>query len=247
MHWYKASNSLIDDPKLRLISYQSNVPHYVTVTLLHSLLERCSKNNSSIFTTSKSFIDEVSYQTSLDKKNVERCLSGLESNGIISDNILNNWDKYQSPSSTERVRNWRDKKKNETNVTVTSVTETNVTQNRIEENRIEENRLEKKEIEKTNKKENNQELFIKFYDAYAYKVGRPLAEKSFYKALTISTLEEILAGVERYKKTRGIDPKYWKHPSTWLNAEGWNDQLPIAKKITTGTREIITVQRQLEN
>lgn len=35
-----------------------------------------------------------------------------------------------------------------------------------------------------------------------------------------------MKGVEAYKKARGLDTQYWKHPTTWLNAHAWNDEHP---------------------
>lgn len=140
MKWYKTSNNLIDDSKLKLVSYKSNVPHYVTIVTFHSLLERCSKNNSNCFGDLSTIVDEIALQCSLDALNVSRCINGLTLHGLIQDNLLTQWDSHQANTSTIRVKEWR-KKRNET---LQSVAATDVTQIRGEENREEENRIESK-------------------------------------------------------------------------------------------------------
>ena len=46
----------------------------------------------------------------------------------------------------------------------------------------------------------------------------------------MTTHEEIIKGVEAYKKARELDKQYWKHPTTWLNAQAWNDEYATKKK-----------------
>jgi hypothetical protein len=71
--------------------------------------------------------------------------------------------------------------------------------------------------------------FDEFWTAYPKKVGKPDAAKS-WKRINPSpeTRAAILAGIEVQKRS----PQWTKdggefipHPATWLNREGWNDQL----------------------
>jgi hypothetical protein len=148
MKWYKASNNLISDSELKLISHKAGVKHYVTVVTFHSLLERCSRNGSSIFTNSDTLADEISIESGIEANEIESCLSWLEKHKKIKGNMLVNWEIYQESTSTQRVREWRERKANETLHNVTNVSVTNVTQRRGEENRVE----EKEEKEKIDKK-----------------------------------------------------------------------------------------------
>lgn len=68
--------------------------------------------------------------------------------------------------------------------------------------------------------------FDTFWTAYPRKVGKPTAFQAFCKALKRGTLAEIMAGLalhlpcEQWK-----DPTKVPHPTTWLNRDGWNDQV----------------------
>jgi hypothetical protein len=70
--------------------------------------------------------------------------------------------------------------------------------------------------------------FDQFWNIYPKKADKALARRSFEKALKRTTLDVILAGAERYRDDPGRDPEFTKNPSTWLNAEAWdNDPLPV--------------------
>ena len=73
--------------------------------------------------------------------------------------------------------------------------------------------------------------FDQFWAAYPRHVGKLAAMKAYAKALRLASPEQILAGVEVYKR---IKPPYadWAHASSWLNAGRWMDepdQQPVAR------------------
>jgi hypothetical protein len=80
--------------------------------------------------------------------------------------------------------------------------------------------------------------FESFWQAYPKRVGRLKAEKCFASAVSSGISAEVLvAGAERYAAERfGDDPRFTKHPSTWLNAGCWNDepQKPVKPKFGAG-------------
>jgi hypothetical protein len=65
--------------------------------------------------------------------------------------------------------------------------------------------------------------FDTFWQAYPRHVGKLAAMKAYAKALRLASAEQILAGVEVYKR---IKPPYadWAHASSWLNAGRWMDE-----------------------
>lgn len=67
-----------------------------------------------------------------------------------------------------------------------------------------------------------------FWAAYPLKTAKAAARKSFAKAITKTTLENLLAGVKRYAETK---PEWqdWAHAATWLNAERWTDEAGVGK------------------
>jgi hypothetical protein len=72
--------------------------------------------------------------------------------------------------------------------------------------------------------------FDAFWSAYPKKDDKPLARRSYEKALGRATADVILAGAERYRDDPNRDPAYTKNPSTWLNADAWeNGPLPAPK------------------
>lgn len=67
--------------------------------------------------------------------------------------------------------------------------------------------------------------FDEFWEIYPRKVGKPQAKKAFKKALEEISLEEILRCTKEYQQQRRAeDPKYTKHPATFLNAKPWFDE-----------------------
>lgn len=71
--------------------------------------------------------------------------------------------------------------------------------------------------------------FERFYEAYPLKKSRGAAEKAFGR---LRPDEELLAalleGLERRKASgTWVDPKYIPYPATWLNAQGWLDDVDV--------------------
>ena len=77
------------------------------------------------------------------------------------------------------------------------------------------------------------ERFDMFWSAYPKKVSKGQAEKTFAKiSPDDAMLAEIIAAIDRARRT----PQWVKnggefipHASTWLNAKGWEDALPIER------------------
>jgi hypothetical protein len=65
--------------------------------------------------------------------------------------------------------------------------------------------------------------FDQFWQQYPRKVGKLAARAQFERALKIASVEQIVAGVERYKR---LKPAYadWCHPKTWLHQGRWMDE-----------------------
>jgi phage replication O-like protein O len=76
--------------------------------------------------------------------------------------------------------------------------------------------------------------FDRFYAAYPRKVSRKAAERAFARLAPDDQLvADILAGLERAKASgQWSDPKFTPHPATWLNAEGWRDEVQIEYSVT---------------
>jgi hypothetical protein len=86
--------------------------------------------------------------------------------------------------------------------------------------------------EPNNEIESVKELFDEFWKEYPKKVDKGAAKRAFKSALTRATFEEILAGTIRYANDPNLpETRYVKNPSTWLNADAWeNPPLPPRKQ-----------------
>jgi signal recognition particle subunit SEC65 len=69
--------------------------------------------------------------------------------------------------------------------------------------------------------------FETFWEAYPKRVDKAKARVAYRRVVAAKkvTVEELLNGAMRYAAERlGQDPRYSKHPTTWLNAESWNNE-----------------------
>ena len=72
------------------------------------------------------------------------------------------------------------------------------------------------------------DMFTEFWNEYPRKSDKRAALKAFKSALNRASFEDILAGAIRHANDPNLpEPKYIKHPATWLNADSWeNEPLP---------------------
>ena len=73
---------------------------------------------------------------------------------------------------------------------------------------------------------------------YPRKVGKPVAEKAFEKAVKRSRDPMVIvAGARRLAEDPNLPEKQFiPHPSTWLNRDGWNDE-PMPARGGAGARD----------
>ena len=82
----------------------------------------------------------------------------------------------------------------------------------------------KSDSKNKNKNEIEESQFEEFWNLYDYKKAKPKALIAYKSCLKKTTHQSILEGVNKYKESRSSDSQYWKHPTTWLNAEAWDDE-----------------------
>lgn len=71
--------------------------------------------------------------------------------------------------------------------------------------------------------------FDEFWNQYPIKVGKGAAKRAWTKATKVAAPDLVIAGAVRYAENvvaREIPREYIAHPSTWLNRESWDDELP---------------------
>lgn len=66
--------------------------------------------------------------------------------------------------------------------------------------------------------------FDQWYANYPKKEGKDAARKAFAKARKAASLEELIDGLDRYRKaTQSSERRFIANPATWLNAGRWQD------------------------
>jgi hypothetical protein len=93
--------------------------------------------------------------------------------------------------------------------------------------------------------------FSKFWDAWPNRVGKPLAQRAFAKALAKHGLNTILAGLDRYIRSKPPD-RAWLNPATFLNQERFLDDpapSPEARAGPSGTStgNLSTLMQKMRN
>lgn len=92
------------------------------------------------------------------------------------------------------------------------------------------------EQEPKKKKQKVAEGFDIFWEAYPRKTSKAEAVKAWNKIRpTEALVDTMIESIEKWKKTeQWRDPRYIPHPSTWLNQERWNDEVPEQPKTFNG-------------
>jgi hypothetical protein len=74
--------------------------------------------------------------------------------------------------------------------------------------------------------------FDRWWDQYPRRVDKESARKAYARVIKAgrATPDELLAGAMRYAAEKaGEDPRFTKHPATWLNAGSWANE-PLAPR-----------------
>jgi hypothetical protein len=66
--------------------------------------------------------------------------------------------------------------------------------------------------------------FAAFWLCYPRREAKINAMKAYVQARKLASAEDILAGVERYKRTMPAERQYRPLPASWLNAGRWMDE-----------------------
>ena len=83
--------------------------------------------------------------------------------------------------------------------------------------------------------------FDQFWAIYPKKDDKPLAKRSFEKALKRANLDVIVAGAERYRDDPNREQLFTKNPSTWLNADAWENG-PLPSRVVRKPRKLTNAE-----
>lgn len=76
--------------------------------------------------------------------------------------------------------------------------------------------------------------FDRFWEVYPRRAGKGQARRAWATAIKVADPEVIVAGAERYRDDPTRDPRFTKHPSTWLNGECWTDEVAVVAEVPGG-------------
>ena len=191
-----------------------------TYTIIYLKMQLLSVKNGGVLEYSgiePSFPEELALILDEDEDNVKITVNFLESMGLLVAGENGEFllpeaaEKIGSESeSAERVRRFRANKALPCNDDVTQCNTDKEKEN-------------KKEKRRTDKEEKNIS-FDSFWSCYPKKVGKGEARKAFSKVKV--SLETLLEAIERQKRSKQWKCGYIPNPSTWLNQERWEDELP---------------------
>lgn len=106
--------------------------------------------------------------------------------------------------------------------------------NKLDRNSVVTTKKLRKQTDTDKDKDNTLTLFEVFWSAYPKKKNKGQAEKSWVKINPSQELfEYIMAKLSLLKKSMDWlkdGGQFIPHPSTWLNAKGWDDEIDVQKK-----------------
>jgi hypothetical protein len=99
------------------------------------------------------------------------------------------------------------------------------------------------QLEEQSKKKNIdiEQGFNRFWSVYPKKDDKPLAKRSFEKALDRTTVEVIVSAAERYRDDPNREALFTKNPSTWLNADAWENG-PLPSRVVSKPRKLTNAE-----
>lgn len=78
-----------------------------------------------------------------------------------------------------------------------------------------------------------EDQFELFWFAFDYKAARPAAEKAWRRIAPDAALAAVIAAKAAAYAAATPDKAFRKHPATWLNSRGWEDELPQPRSSNT--------------
>ena len=86
----------------------------------------------------------------------------------------------------------------------------------------------------------HQELFDLFWQMYPRKVGKKLCQSIWNRKIKRNEVEQIYDGLNRWKESdqwQRDKGQFIPHPSTFLNQERWNDEVPATVELNLKSPE----------
>ena len=221
--WFRLYDDLVDDPKIQ------RLPGEMVKALLN--LWCLASQNDGLLPAH----DDISFKLRMRPAKVQHLLSVLGECGLVDSDETglrpHNWNarQFKSDVSNERVKQHRERKRNVTPTVTATPPETEQKQN---------TEAEQKDISPRSD-DWPKDFGDIFWQAYPRKTEKLSAMKrlSSVRKSGIVTFKDLMDGVSRYAAAVSHnDPKFTKHPTSWLNAGCWADETQPG--VTNGNRSI---------
>lgn len=207
--WFRVHDDLVDDPKVQLLSGD----------LVKALLNLwcLASQNDGILPPMK----DMAFKLRMKPPQVAAIIAELADAGLIDreDDTFrpHNWAarQYKSDVSTERVKRFRNGKRNVSETVSETICSVSVSASVSEDAFKKE---EKKKVEPLSDFE-----FEDFWNLWPNKVGKPAALRAFVGARKRAGLDAIVEGVFAYIREKPPD-RPWLNPATFLNQNRWEDK-----------------------
>lgn len=223
MDWFRWHHGSVTDPKFQLVAKKAGASVAEVIAVWATLLEAASMAEHRGNPGEVDF-ESIDCALGLSDGKAEAIYSHMAIRGVVAeDGRITAWEKRQpkrereDDNSTERVKAFRERQRQETPGNATETTETP---------RGDKRREEEKKTSLSVKPDES--LFDRFYAAYPRKVGKDAARKAFAKR---NPDEELLSTMVSAIQRQGLAAKcargesqYVPHPATWLNEARWQDE-----------------------
>lgn len=213
--WWRAEDSSIDHPKLLRLSDAMHRAWYTLMCI-------ASANGGSLPPTA-----DIALRLRMKPAKVAEWITTLVAGGLFDEVggvfCPHNWDKRQyksdvtDPTAAERMKRYRDRKRNERNDAVTEIRPDTDTDTDTEK---------KKETRASALIDDGwpKDFREQFWNRYPNKVGKPkaLAKLEIARKRKVSW-SAVMGGLDRYIREKPAD-RAWLNPETFINQERWGDQ-----------------------
>jgi hypothetical protein len=226
MDWFRWHHGSVTDQKFQLVARKAGASVAEVIAVWASLLESASMAEDRGNPGECDF-EALDCALGMDEGKSRAIYEQMAQRGVVAeDGRITRWEKRQpkrereDDNSTERVRAFRAKQRQETPGNATETPET-----------------------PRGDKSREEELFDRFYAAYPRKVGKDAARKAFAKR---NVNEALLAAMVAAIKAQGLRAKcdkgetqYVPHPSTWLSEGRWEDEVGATEDDPYGIKKAI--------
>jgi len=217
MRWLRLYDDTINDPKILKLP-EATRWHWIAMLCI------ASKNYGAL-----PALDDISIQLRVTAAKATEIIAALVKAGLLDKTETgfepHNWNgrQYKSDVSTERVKRFRNAQRNVSS----AVSETACSVSVSDSVSVSSSEKEKEEKKVSLRSDDwPKDYGDRFWQAYPRKTEKLSAMKKLatIRKSGIVTFADLMAGVKRYAAV-GTEPQYTKHPTTWLNAGCWSDEL----------------------